>query len=230
MLSVLRRPATLAAVRGLTVTLLAVGTAAHLGWVLEYFLDTGLSPLHSFPGELSADGQPHREVFRMAEWVAGAAFLLAVPPMLRVAPVHWQGRLTVAVVCLFGLLLLLHATFPPDCAPSVSQVCRNRENVSTSHRIHHVTSVLLAAQYVMGPLVLVLWWRGGWQVVPVLVLAVELLAWVALVVLSLLGSWSFVGLAARAQLAALTVLLCAGIAYLLTIGRDLRDRWEDVSR
>lgn len=77
---------------------------------------------------------------------------------------------------------------------------------------------------------LVLWWRGGWQVVPVLVLAVELLAWVALVVLSLLGSWSFVGLAARAQLAALTVLLCAGIAYLLTIGRDLRDRWEDVSR
>lgn len=230
MLSVLRRPATLAAVRGLTVTLLAVGTAAHLGWVLEYFLDTGLSPLHSFPGELSADGQPHREVFRMAEWIAGAAFLLAGPPMLRVAPVHWQGRLTVAVVCLFGMLLLLHATFPPDCAPSVSEACRRRENVSTSHRIHHLTSVLLAVQYVIGPAVLVLWWRGGWRTIPVLVLVVELLAWAAMVAIGLLGTWRFVGLPARAQLSALTVLLCAGMAYLLTIDRDVRDRWEDVSR
>ncbi|EHR49332.1 hypothetical protein SacmaDRAFT_1040 [Saccharomonospora marina XMU15] len=230
MLPVLRRSATLAAVRGLTVALLSVGTAAHLGWVLEYFLDTGLSPLHSFPGELSADGQPHREVFRMAEWVAGAAFLLAVPPLLRVAPVHWQGRLTVAVVCVFGLLLLLHATFPPDCAPSVSQLCRDRDDVSASHRIHHATSVLLTMQYVVGPATLVLWWRGGWQAIPVLVLAVELLAWAAMVALGLLGSWRFVGLAARAQLAALTVLLCAGMAYLLTIGRDVRDRWEDVPR
>ena len=48
--------------------------------------------------------------------MTGVAFVLAAPPLLRLAPVHWQSRLTVAMVALFGIVQLLHGTFTYDCA------------------------------------------------------------------------------------------------------------------
>lgn len=220
------RFAVLVAVRTVTVILLLIGTVAHLGWVVENFLPTELSPLHALPGDLHAAGQPYREVFRAADWLAGAAFVLAGPPLLRIAPVHWQGRLTVVTVCLFGVLLLVHATYPPDCVLPESRPCPQDHHAFAAQHIHDVTSLLLMLNYMVSPGVLALWWRGVWRAVALAVFAVEVLAVLTIGVLVLAGSEQFVGLAARVQLLGATVVLGIGIVYLIRVGRGNFDRQE----
>ncbi|MEU6646547.1 DUF998 domain-containing protein [Saccharomonospora sp. NPDC046836] len=225
--SVLHRQPTLVGVHVASVALVAVGIAGHLGWVLEFFVDTGLSPLHAATNDLTARGQPHRDLFRTFEIVAGVAFLLAGPPLLRLAPVHWKARTTVVVVCVFGVLLLARAVFTLDCAASVSDICRQRTGVSKAHHVNFAASVLLSLLYVLGPLSLLLWWEGPWRVIPLAVVVLETLAWLAVVVLTSLGPRHFVGLAGRVQLLGVTVLLGVGAVYLLTTGRSVRMRWKE---
>ncbi|WP_019809193.1 DUF998 domain-containing protein [Saccharomonospora halophila] len=224
MLSALPRSAPFGVVRTATVLLLGVGTAAHLGWLAELVLDTGLSPLHDLPVGLSAEGRPYRTLFRLAEAIAGVAFMLSTPPLLRLAPVHPQGRLTVAAVFSFGALMLVRAGYPPDCVPALSEVCAPRGDLSLAHRVNVVASALLAVQYVVGPAVLALWWHGGWGLVARCVVGIESAAGVALATGVVTGISRFAGVAARVQLVAMSVLLCAGMAYLVAVGRRVHGR------
>lgn len=224
MLSALPRSAPFGVVRMATALLLGVGIAAHLGWLAELVLDTRLSPLHDLPVGLSANGQPHRTLFRIAEATGGVAFILVTPPLLRLAPVHWQGRLTAATVFSFGALMLVRAGFPPDCAPTLSEACLTRGDLSLDHRVNVVASVVLTVQYVVGPAVLALWWHGGWGLVARGVVVVESAAAVALATGVVTGVSRFAGLAARVQLVAMSVLLCAGTVYLIAVGRRVRGR------
>ncbi|WP_199433838.1 DUF998 domain-containing protein [Qaidamihabitans albus] len=213
MAPVFHRPATLGAVRAVTVSLLATGTLALLGWLVQFGLDTGLSPLHAPPGELGAAGRPHGVVFRAAELVAGLALILASPPLLRLAPVHRQARLTVGVVFAVGLLLVLRAAFPLDCAASAGEVCADP---SAGHRVHEAASTLLNLAYIVGALSLMLWWPRGWRTLAAVAFAIEVLAWLAVV---LLEPGHFAGIVGRVQLVTLLAVICAGAAYLLTAGR-----------
>lgn len=216
----------LVVVRGVTVGLLLIGATAHLGWLLEIVVPTAVSPLHHPPGDLGAAGQPYGAVFRTVELLGGAAFVLAAPPLLRLAPVHWQGRLTVTAVCVAGILLLVHATFPPDCVAAAGRGCVPSGGVSVAHRLHDAASALLSLVYVAGPLTLALWWHGVWRAVVSIVVIVNALATLTVVSSELLGSGQFVGLAVRVQMLAATVVVGTGIAFLANVGRQLRGRWD----
>ncbi|PRX44135.1 uncharacterized protein DUF998 [Prauserella shujinwangii] len=216
MASVFHRSATLVAVRVVTVTMLGLAAVALLGWLAEFALPTGVSPLRAPLGELTADGRPYREVFRTAEITAAVLFALACPPLLRLAPVHWQARATVGAVFVSAMLLLAHAVFTLDCAPSAGEVCAEP---SLAHRVHEVVTVLLHTGYVVATVVLMLWWRHTWRAVAGTVLAVHLLVWPMGGLLEVLGAGELTGAAMRLQLLAVAFLVGAAIAYLLDVGR-----------
>src|SRR5699024_4587156 len=130
-------------------------------------------------------------------WVSGGAFILASPPLLRIIPVHWQGRLTVAAVFLFGILLIVNVTNAPDHVLLGDSVRSSARSASVAHSIHRVTSLLLMLHYIGGPVILALWWHGVWRRAAVTISLVEALAGCAIAVLFLVDSREFIGLMAR---------------------------------
>ncbi|MEU3275341.1 DUF998 domain-containing protein [Saccharomonospora sp. NPDC006951] len=221
------RPTTLLTVRALAVVLLTVGGVGYCGWLLEFFLETGLSPLRATIDELSAVGQPYRNVFRTAEIIAGAAFVLSVPPLLRLAPVHWQARLTIGAVYVLGVLLVVRGVTAPDCAVSSGPVCTQRQEFSAGHHVHHVTSVLLSLHYAVGTGTLVLWWQGRWRVRAAVVAGLAALAWLAIIAVEWFVPGTYTGVAVRVRAILVGVAIAVGIGYLLTVGKRQDGEWQD---
>lgn len=187
-------------------TLLASAVAAYSAWVLELVVPTGLSVLRSPVDEFAAQDQPYGELFRTLEVIAGAAFIVAVPPLNRLAPTHWMSRLSVIAVGLFGVALIVHAVLPLDCARSVNELC---VGTSPAHHAHVVLTELLTGIYLVGAASLIVWWPPRWRAV-------------AIVVFVLVAGSEFgvhlvepvAGLATRVQAIAMAVLLLVGAAYL----------------
>lgn len=203
----------LSAVRRLTAALMIVGAVAHSGFLLEFFLDTALSPWHTLPAYLAVGDQPYRDVFRTVDWTAGCAFVLMCPPLLRIAPVHWLGRLTVVVIFATGVILLLRTALPLECVPVAAGPC----DAPAGHFLH--SSVLLpAVQYILGPVIVAAWWHGWWRVTVCGLLAVQLVTWTVVIVLGWLDLGWFTGLAVRVQLVACSTLLMVGAVYVLSMG------------
>lgn len=203
--------------------LLIMGAAAHLGWVLEFILPTASSPLQVLPGDLYAVAEPHRHVFRGVTWLAGAVFVVATPPLLRISPVHWRGRLTAIAVCVLGVLLLVHATYPPD-HPVTGILHHAPQDGTAAHHTHRVTSVLLVLHYMVSSGILLLWWRGTWRMLALAVFLFELLTGFAIGVCAFIGSGELIGLPARMQLVGVTAMLGIGATYVLKIGRSKSER------
>lgn len=209
----------LGAVRRLTVGLLFLGAVTHAGFLAEVVLDTYLSPWHTVPARLAADGQPHREVFRAADGITGAVFVLVCPALFRIAPVHWPGRLTVLVLFEFGVLLLLRAAFPPECLPVEAGLC-----AAPTERPTELPVLLASVHYVAGPLIVGAWWQGPWKVAMRTLLAVQFALWAALVAADWLFEGWFVGLVARTQVIGGSVLFTLGAVYVLRMGMSRRTR------
>jgi hypothetical protein len=178
--------------RLLAATLIGLGIVAYSAWLLEFVLPTGLSPLHVPVQELMRAGHPHRDFFRIAEVVSGAAFLLAGPPLMRLVPVHWPARLTVATLSAFGVLLLFDAGYPGNAG----------------------IELLANLSFVVGTGSLVLWWPPGWRSIALYALATALLTWLCLFMLSRLGPAHFAGLVSRLQALSRAAILAIGAAYL----------------
>ncbi|WP_329071971.1 hypothetical protein [Amycolatopsis sp. NBC_01480] len=179
------------AARIAAVVLFIVGLAAYSAWLLEFVVPTGLSSLQS-PAEDLLGADP---VFRVARGVAGLAFVLSGPPLMRLAPVHWTGRLSAIAVCLFGFLMLADAAWPGT-------------------RLIDVAANLV---FVAGALSLVLWWPPRWREWAVGGLALVLVTWALVFVAGLLGPGHLEGLFTRAQLVVRTVLLAVGVTYVLVM-------------
>jgi hypothetical protein len=131
-------------IRVLAGILLAVAAVAYSAWLLVFFLPTGLSLVHAYVSELSADDQPYRWLFRATDAVAGLALLASVPVLWRVLPDGWSTRLLVLGLVTFGLSVLAGAVFSLDCASSLSAQCRRHESsgpVSVADTMHVVSSV-----------------------------------------------------------------------------------------
>ncbi|MEY7971020.1 hypothetical protein AB8O38_03345 [Saccharomonospora xinjiangensis] len=203
----------LGAVRRLTAALLFLGAVAHSGFLAEAFLDTALSPWHTVPARLASAGQPYSDVFRYADCVAGAAFVLAGPSLFRIAPVHWQGRLTVTVLSAYGVVLLLRAAFPPECLPDDAGRCVSQGGASD------LLVLLAGVQYVVGPLIVGGWWRGRWKRITLALFVIQFALWAVVVGASWLLDGRFVGVAARLQVLGASVLFGAGVVYILRMGR-----------
>lgn len=212
----------LGAVRRLTAGLLFVGAVVHAGFLVEVFLDTALSPWHTVPARLSAAGQPYGEVFRVFDVVAGAAFVAAGPFLRRLAPVHRLGRATAALVWGYGAVLLARAALPPECVLQTAELC-----AAPTGRLGELPVILAGAQYVVSPLIVSLWWRGGWKAATRALFAVQFGLWAGLVVAHALFDGCYAGLAARAQVLVASAFLLVGVRYVLRMGTARRTRRPD---
>jgi hypothetical protein len=125
------------------------------------------------------------------------AFLLAGPPLVRLAPAHWTAGLTSAAVSLCGLVLPVDAVHPMDAA------------------IEPLTN----RTFVLGTGSLVLWWPPGWRSMAIAGLVLALLTWPGMLVLPLLAPGQFAGLCSRTQVVARALVLVLGGAYLLRDGQ-----------
>jgi hypothetical protein len=181
------------AARLFAVTLISVGVLAYSSWLLEFVLSTGLSPVDAPVWRLTLDGRPYRDVFRVAQLVAGVAFLLSGPPLVRLAPVHWTARLTAASVALLGPVVVAEAVFPGN------------------RGVLLVTNLL----FVIGSTSLVLWWPPGWRAFAAAGLALILLTWLGMVVLDSSGVDHFAGVLSRIQMVVRVVLLASGACYVI---------------
>jgi hypothetical protein len=171
------------------VVLFIIGLLAYSAWLLEFVVPTGLSPLDR-PAEDLLGANP---VFRIARGVAGLAFVLSGPPLMRLAPVHWTGRLSAISVCLFGFLMLADAAQPGTA----------------------VVDVAANLMFVTGALSLVLWWPPRWREWAVGGLALLLVTWALVFVAGILGPGHLEGLFTRVQLVVRTVLLAVGVMYVV---------------
>lgn len=166
--------------------LIGVAVLAYSGWLLEFFLPTGVSPVRD-PAEALLAGPP---VFRILLAVSGGAFVLAGPPLHRLGPVQWSARLSSISVSAFGVVVLLQAAYPERSA---------------------VWSSLLSAVLVGGVISLILWWPPGWRALAVAGLAVVLATWLAVVLARQFDT--FEGVFTRLQLVVRAALYSIGGAY-----------------
>lgn len=180
------------AARLLAVSLVGLGVLAYSAWLLEFFLPTGVSALHDPVRELTAEGTPYRDVFRAATALAGLAFVLSGPPLMRMAPVHWTARLSAGSVSMFGVLVLIDAAYPMN--PGLE--------------------LLMNLAFVFGAGSLVLWWPQGWRTIAVAGLMLVVVTWLVMLVLMSLGPGHFLGIVSRIQVLGRAVLLVLGVAYL----------------
>lgn len=170
-----------------TVLLVGAGLIAYSGWLVEFFVPTGVSPVRD-PVDALLAGPP---VFRIMQAVSGVAFLLAGPPLRRIAPVQWQSWLGAMSVSVFGALVLAYAVVPGNI----------------------VLSLLLNTVFVVGAASLLLWWPPGWHRIAVIGLVLVLATWLAVLVAGVLGE--FEGVFTRLQLVVRVALLGAGAGYVL---------------
>ncbi|MEU4525521.1 hypothetical protein AB0F52_43210 [Amycolatopsis sp. NPDC024027] len=167
--------------------LMGVAVLAYSGWLLEFFLLTGVSPVEDPAEALLLTGPP---VFRVLLAVSGVAFVLAGPPLHRLGPVQWTARLSSISVSAFGVLVLLQAAYP------------ERSDLLSS---------LLNVVLVAGVISLILWWPPGWRALAVVGLVLVLATWVAVVLARQLDAYE--GVFTRAQLVVRAALYAAGGTY-----------------
>ncbi|KID27962.1 DUF998 domain-containing protein [Prauserella rugosa] len=219
MLPELRGPSTLVVVRRAGVSLLVIGIVGQLGWLAELVLTTHVSPLHTVISGLAAPGEPYAVVFRTMEVASGVAFVLSVPPMLRLAPVQRRARLTILMVGLLGVAYVLRGAFPIECVHDGSGVCTPDPALTPGGYINFAASMLVSLLCAAGPIGLLLWWYGRWTVAPMTGIVVGTLSWIVLVLDGLLGPGIFAGLASRAQMVGASIVLGAGAVYLARTAR-----------
>ncbi|MFD9896250.1 hypothetical protein ACFWY9_43460 [Amycolatopsis sp. NPDC059027] len=179
------------AARLIALVLVGLGVVAYSAWPLEFLFATGVSPLHDPVGELLT----RHPVFRVAQIVSGSAFLLVGPPLVRLAPVHWTGRLTAGSVSVFGALVFADAAYPGNTA----------------------VSLLTNVTFVVGSCSLVLWWPRGWRESAIIGLALIVLTWLAVLVTGSLGPGHFAGVATRAQLVVRAAQMVLGAMYVFRV-------------
>ena len=169
----------------MSVLLVGAGLISYSGWLLEFVIPTGVSPVRD-PVDALLGGPL---VFRIVLAVSGVAFLLAGPPLRRIAPVQWQSRIGAMSVSVFGALVVGYAAIPGN----------------------PVLSVLINGVFVVGAASLVLWWPPGWRALAVAGLVVVLLTWAALVLARQLDTAE--GVVSRVEQVVRAVLYAVGGTY-----------------
>ncbi|GAA1245661.1 hypothetical protein GCM10009676_34480 [Prauserella halophila] len=220
MLPELRGPTTLTAVRRVGMSLLVIAIIGQLGWVAEFVLSTDMSPSRTVTSALAVPGQPYAPVFRAVELVAGVALVLAVPPLLRIAPVDNRARVTVLLLGMLGLLYLVRGICPLECQPMAGGVCTPDPDPSLGGQLHIAASILVNVFCSVGPVALLTWWYGRWTILPTVGVVLGTVAWLLLVLDDVVGPGEFAGLASRGQLISESIVVGAGVAYLHRTGHD----------
>ncbi|MEU5211949.1 DUF998 domain-containing protein [Streptomyces sp. NPDC020742] len=115
--------------------LFAVAAVLYNGWLLEFWLPTGLDPRHSYVSELYAADQPYRPLFGGIESCCAVLVVLAALLVYGRTAGGWSRAGRLALVG-FGLSSLADVMLPMRCAPSLEPGCE------AVHPWHTVTSAL----------------------------------------------------------------------------------------
>ncbi|MFK4082766.1 DUF998 domain-containing protein [Kribbella sp. NPDC020789] len=174
----------------LTRNLMIAAGVLYCSLLLEAAAGYPLDIHTSFLSELGAVDQPTSLYARATDLAAGVLVLVAAVLARPAARIHRDVRGLLISTAVFGLGTLADSFFPMDCAPSVTEACRNAEMLGhegTELVIHEVTSTLAGlgtmATGVFAILVLRrIGWGGFWgRMVAVLAGAVTLTnAWLGL--------------------------------------------------
>ncbi|WP_326568569.1 hypothetical protein VSH64_43575 [Amycolatopsis rhabdoformis] len=171
------------------VALVGLGVVVYSAWLLEFLLPTGVSPVQQSVEALL----PASPLFRVTTGIAGLAFALACPPLLRLVPVHWTGRVAAITLAFFGLVLIADALVP---GTSAAQILEN-------------------LAFVGGSFSLVFWWPPPWREWAVAGFALVLITWALVLIASLLGPGHLVGVFSRVQVGVRAALMGSGVAYIV---------------
>ncbi|WP_233574160.1 hypothetical protein [Amycolatopsis panacis] len=173
------------AARLAAIVLMGLGVLAYSAWLLEFLVPTGVSPVT----QPTADLLLANPLFQVTTGIAGLSFAAAGPPLMRLVPVRWTGRLSALTLAGFGLLLVI-GTAAPESAP---------------------IRVLMNLVFAVGTVSLVMWWPPGWRAWALGGLTLVLVAGM----LVALGPAGWRGVFSRAQHVAHTVVILIGGAYVL---------------
>ena len=173
-----------------SILLLGTGLLAHCVWILEFFIPTGVSPVQD-PVDALLTANP---VFRIAFAISGLAFMLAGPPLVRLSPVQWAGRISAGAICTFGAGTLIAAAFPESSAP---------------------VSAVANFVFIAGAVTLILWWPPGWRAFAAIAVGIVTLVWLATVISCQLGPGHYAGIFTRALLVIRVLMLSVGLAFIV---------------
>ena len=209
--------------RVIGVCLLVLAAIGYSGWVLEFFLSTGLPAGQAYIAELSADGRPYHQLFRAIDFVTGALALAATPLLARLVPAQVMPRLTVVVIALFGVIMLLRGALTLDCAPSVSEVCASGQAggaLSSEHKARWALAVANSVIFLLGAASAERWFsRGFWRNGLRLAVGLAVVTGAAILALGALGPGAYVGLVVRVQTGIHAAALFFGAMYLVYTAR-----------
>lgn len=123
---------------------LFVSAVLYSAWILEYFLNNGIDPVHAYTSELAAYDQPFGWLFRLCDLVAGILVVVASVLGLK----RSGNRLMWTALVVFGSATALDSQWALSCAPSGDDACAAAEDAGTvplTHTLHTVSSSAASA-------------------------------------------------------------------------------------
>jgi len=124
--------------------LLVVAGVCYSSWLLEFVVDTGLDPIHSFLSELEAPDRPYRAWFENGDVVTGTLCVVAAMvgvvglPRRRLSTTGWIAILA------FGAATVADSQAPVGCVPAPEHPCVDAPSglLPQLHHLHALTSTL----------------------------------------------------------------------------------------
>jgi hypothetical membrane protein len=132
------------------------------GWVLAGALEAHYSPLRQYISELGRSGAAHPWIFSVSVAIWGLGFIalaIALVPALRTRP--WPQAMPLLFV-LAGVCAIVVAPLHMDCSPTMSHLCRAREEAGTlswHHYAHEWASLGINAFLLLTPFAIA---RSAW--------------------------------------------------------------------
>ncbi|MCX5042130.1 DUF998 domain-containing protein [Aldersonia sp. NBC_00410] len=125
--------------------LLVVAGICYSSWLLEFVVDTGLDPIHSFLSELEAPDRPYRDWFEYGDVITGSCTLIAavaglvcLPPRQLYSTVGWVA------LAVFGGATIADSQAPVGCVPAPAHPCPDEPSglLPQLHHLHALTSTI----------------------------------------------------------------------------------------
>ncbi|MEU0251622.1 DUF998 domain-containing protein [Streptomyces sp. NPDC006184] len=197
-----------------------MGALAYSSFVLEAFLHTGLSPLHSYVSELSVTDRPYAFLFRAGDITAGCGLLALAMALARQLPATRRRTSGCVALAVTAAASIGDGVWPMPCAPSLDPVCRATDSADLDQQIGQIHTLSSLAEFTGAILAMVLlskvlrctghrrsaWWS--------LTAGVATAALGALEIAMALTGIRWIGLPERAQVLLVSA-WCAAMARLL---------------
>ncbi|MFI0187664.1 DUF998 domain-containing protein [Streptomyces sp. NPDC017082] len=124
-----------------------MGALAYSSFVLEAFLHTGLSPLHSYVSELSVTGRPYAFLFRAGDITAGCGLLALAMALARRLPATRRRTSGCVALAVTAAASIGDGVWPMPCAPSLDPVCRATDSADLDQQLGQIHTLSSLAEF-----------------------------------------------------------------------------------